>query len=97
APYAHWKIVPSPLGSVHAYSDMAGNTKHFTSLRELLHMVERTDLQKLLGTVDNLYQQEDPDTFALLLIAGAFAAGVYILVLRFIFWRLWMDESFTCL
>nr|GEV96492.1 copia protein [Tanacetum cinerariifolium] len=63
APYAGWKMVPSPLGFVHAYYDLAGQTKHFTSLRELLHMVERTDLQKLLGTVDNLYQREDPDTF----------------------------------
>nr|GEV05363.1 hypothetical protein [Tanacetum cinerariifolium] len=67
APYAGWAMVPSPLGSVHAYSDMAGHTKHFTSLRELLHMVEKTNLQKLLGAVDNLYQREDPDTFALLL------------------------------
>nr|GEU41690.1 ribonuclease H-like domain-containing protein [Tanacetum cinerariifolium] len=67
APYAGWKMVHSPLGSIHAYYDMAGHTKHFTSLRELLHMVEKTDLQKLLGAVDNLYQREDPDTFALLL------------------------------
>nr|GEY43934.1 hypothetical protein [Tanacetum cinerariifolium] len=66
-PYAGWKMVPSPLGFVHAYSDLARHTKNFTSLRELLHMVERTDLQKLLGTVDNLYQREDPDTFAFLL------------------------------
>nr|GEY37809.1 putative reverse transcriptase domain-containing protein [Tanacetum cinerariifolium] len=102
APYVGWEIVSSPLGSVHAYYDMAGHTKHFTSLREHLHMVEKTDLQKLLGAVDNLYQMEDPDTFVLLLkgdlhvlfqslddedapgvirTAGAFAAGVYILVL----------------
>nr|GFC54301.1 hypothetical protein [Tanacetum cinerariifolium] len=37
APYADWEMVPSPLGSVHAYYDMAGHTKHFTSLCELLH------------------------------------------------------------
>nr|GEU55234.1 alpha/beta hydrolases superfamily protein [Tanacetum cinerariifolium] len=48
-PYAGWEMVPSPLGFVHAYHDMAGHTKHFTTLRELLHMVEKTDLQKLLG------------------------------------------------
>nr|GFC83848.1 hypothetical protein [Tanacetum cinerariifolium] len=36
APYASKEIVPSPLGSVHAYHDMAGHTKHFTTLRELL-------------------------------------------------------------
>nr|GEX28641.1 hypothetical protein [Tanacetum cinerariifolium] len=67
APYAGWEMVPSPLGSVHAYHDMAGHTKHFTTLCELLYMVEKTDLQKLLGAVDELYQTEDPDTFALLL------------------------------
>nr|GEW39952.1 retrotransposon protein, putative, unclassified [Tanacetum cinerariifolium] len=64
---ASWEMVPSPLGSVHAYHNMAGHTKHFTTLREILHMVERTDLQRLLGVVDALYQIAEPDTFALLL------------------------------
>nr|GEW13074.1 hypothetical protein [Tanacetum cinerariifolium] len=67
APYAGWEMVPSLLGSIHAYYDMEGHTKHFTSLRELLHMVEKNDLRRLLGAVDNLYQREEPDTFALLL------------------------------
>nr|GEV81749.1 reverse transcriptase domain-containing protein [Tanacetum cinerariifolium] len=67
APYASWEMVPSPLGFVHAYHDMAGHTKHFTTLRELLYMVEKTDLQKLLGAVDKLYQKEESDTFSLLL------------------------------
>nr|GEU70541.1 ribonuclease H-like domain-containing protein [Tanacetum cinerariifolium] len=53
--------------SVHAYNNMTGHTKHFTTLREILHMVERTDLQRLLGAVDALYQSNEPDTFALLL------------------------------
>nr|GEV72089.1 ribonuclease H-like domain-containing protein [Tanacetum cinerariifolium] len=61
------EMVPSPLGSVHSYHDMAGHTKHFTTLRELLYMVEKTDLQKLLGAVDELSQKEEMDTFALLL------------------------------
>nr|GEV57789.1 aminoacyl-tRNA synthetase, class 1a, anticodon-binding [Tanacetum cinerariifolium] len=65
APYAGWEMVPSSLGSIHAYYDMEGHTKHFTSLRELLHMVEKNDLRRLLGAVDNLYQREDPDTFSL--------------------------------
>nr|GFD18967.1 hypothetical protein [Tanacetum cinerariifolium] len=67
APYAGWEMVPSLLGSVHAYHDMAGHTKHFTTLRELLYMVEKTDLQKLLGAVDKIYQKQEPNTFALLL------------------------------
>nr|GEY63141.1 hypothetical protein [Tanacetum cinerariifolium] len=58
-PYAGWKMVSSPLGSIHAYYVMARHTKHFTSLCELLHLVEKTDLQKLLGAVDNLYQREE--------------------------------------
>nr|GEW24661.1 ribonuclease H-like domain, reverse transcriptase, RNA-dependent DNA polymerase [Tanacetum cinerariifolium] len=41
------------------------------------------DLQKLLGAVDELYQKKEPDTFALLLTVGAFAAGDYILVHKF--------------
>nr|GEY76836.1 hypothetical protein [Tanacetum cinerariifolium] len=48
-------------------SDSDRHTKHFTTLREILHMVERTDLQRLLGVVDALYQSEESDTFALLL------------------------------
>nr|GFB00313.1 hypothetical protein [Tanacetum cinerariifolium] len=79
APYAGWKMGPSPLGFVHAYSDMARHTKHFTSLRELLHTVERTDLQKLLGTIDNLYQRENPDTDALLFWRLYPRAQVYVL------------------
>nr|GFA65167.1 hypothetical protein [Tanacetum cinerariifolium] len=67
APYAGWDMVPSLLGSVHAYHDMAWHTKHFTTLRKLLYIVEKTDLQKLLGAVDKLYQKEEPDTFSLLL------------------------------
>nr|GFA14383.1 hypothetical protein [Tanacetum cinerariifolium] len=66
APYAGWEMVPSPLGSIHAYYDIEGHTKHFTSLRELLHVVEKNDLRRLLGVVDNLYQREEPDTFAFL-------------------------------
>nr|GEY59757.1 hypothetical protein [Tanacetum cinerariifolium] len=73
APYAGWKMVPSPLGSVHAYHNMVGHTKHFTTLREILHIVERTGLQRLLGAVDALCQSEELDT-----TAGAFAAGDYI-------------------
>nr|GEY55086.1 hypothetical protein [Tanacetum cinerariifolium] len=49
APYAGWEMVPTSLGFIHAYYDMEEHTKHFTSLRELLHMVEKNDLRKLLG------------------------------------------------
>nr|GEZ76345.1 hypothetical protein [Tanacetum cinerariifolium] len=41
-PYASWEMVPSSLGSVHAYHDMAGHTKHFTTLCKLLYVGVRT-------------------------------------------------------
>nr|GFB25060.1 hypothetical protein [Tanacetum cinerariifolium] len=52
APYAGLEMVPTPFGSIHAYYDMEEHTKHFTSLRELLHIVEKNELRKLLGDVD---------------------------------------------
>nr|GEW54763.1 hypothetical protein [Tanacetum cinerariifolium] len=50
APYAGWEMVPSPLGFVHAYHNMAGHTKHFTTLREILHM---GDLHVLFQSLDD--------------------------------------------
>nr|GEZ70617.1 hypothetical protein [Tanacetum cinerariifolium] len=67
APYVGWEMVPTLLGSIHAYYDMEEHTKHFTSLRKLLHMVEKNDLRQLLGDVDKFYQRHEPDTFALIL------------------------------
>nr|GEW68911.1 ribonuclease H-like domain, reverse transcriptase, RNA-dependent DNA polymerase [Tanacetum cinerariifolium] len=52
APYVGWEMVPTPFGFIHAYYDMEEHTKHFTSLRELLHMVEKNDLRRLLETMD---------------------------------------------
>nr|GEZ42852.1 putative ribonuclease H-like domain-containing protein [Tanacetum cinerariifolium] len=51
-PYVGWEMVPSPLGSIHAYYDMEGHTKHFTSLRELLHMVEKMILGNCWSLAD---------------------------------------------
>nr|GEU38449.1 hypothetical protein [Tanacetum cinerariifolium] len=67
APYAGREMVPTPLGSIYAYYDMEGHTKHFTSLYEILYMMEKNDLRKLLGAVDNFYQRHEPDTFDLIL------------------------------
>nr|GEW02540.1 hypothetical protein [Tanacetum cinerariifolium] len=46
------EMVPTPFGSIHAYYDTEEHTKHFTSLHELLHMVEKNDLRKFLGDVE---------------------------------------------
>nr|GEZ42080.1 aminoacyl-tRNA synthetase, class 1a, anticodon-binding [Tanacetum cinerariifolium] len=56
APYVGWEMVPFPLGSIHAYYDMEGHTKHFTSLCELLHMVEKND-----GDLHVLFQSLDDE------------------------------------
>nr|GEX43623.1 JmjC domain-containing protein [Tanacetum cinerariifolium] len=59
--------VPSVYADTEYMLMSLGHTKHFTSLRELLHMVEKNDLRKLMGDVDNLYEKEEPDIFALIL------------------------------
>nr|GEZ65956.1 JmjC domain-containing protein [Tanacetum cinerariifolium] len=69
ASYAGWEMVPSPLGSVHAYHDMAGHTKHFTTLHKLQYMVEKTDLH-------NLLMMRMPLISGVIRTAGAFAADV---------------------
>nr|GFB89253.1 hypothetical protein [Tanacetum cinerariifolium] len=45
----------------------SSSSRHCRKHIAKIHMVERTDLQRLLGAVDALYQSEEPDTFALLL------------------------------
>nr|GEY46494.1 hypothetical protein [Tanacetum cinerariifolium] len=67
APYAGWEIFPTPFSSIHAYYDIEEHTKHFTSLRKLLHMVEKNDLRRLPGDVDKFYQKQEPETFGLIL------------------------------
>nr|GEV84166.1 copia protein [Tanacetum cinerariifolium] len=59
APYAGWEMVPIPFGYIHAYYDMEGHTKHFTSLRQLLHVVKTNDLRRLLGDVENFYKRQE--------------------------------------
>nr|GFA07557.1 JmjC domain-containing protein [Tanacetum cinerariifolium] len=61
------EMVPTPFGSIHSYYDMEEHTKHFTSLRELLHMVKKNDLRRLLGDVDKFYQMQEHETFAFIL------------------------------
>nr|GFD03541.1 hypothetical protein [Tanacetum cinerariifolium] len=70
APYAGWEMVPTLFGFIHAHYDMEEHTKHFTSFRQLLHMVEKNDLRKLLGDVDKFYQRQEPETFGLILWGG---------------------------
>ncbi|GJY27111.1 hypothetical protein Tco_0401837 [Tanacetum coccineum] len=56
AAIAAWEVLSTPLGEINALYRIDGVTKHFTTLREILHMVDRQDLMKLYGIVDKFYQ-----------------------------------------
>nr|GEW65707.1 putative reverse transcriptase domain-containing protein [Tanacetum cinerariifolium] len=47
-----WEILSIPLGDINALYRIDGSTKHFTSLRQILHLVDRQDLMKLYGFVE---------------------------------------------
>nr|GEV66739.1 ribonuclease H-like domain-containing protein [Tanacetum cinerariifolium] len=46
-----WEVLPTPLGAISALYRIDSSTKHFASLRQILHMVDRHDLMKLYGLV----------------------------------------------
>nr|GEY34808.1 JmjC domain-containing protein [Tanacetum cinerariifolium] len=46
-----WEVLPTPLGVINALYRIDGSTKHFATLRQILHMVDRQDLMKLFGLV----------------------------------------------
>nr|GEZ63977.1 aminoacyl-tRNA synthetase, class 1a, anticodon-binding [Tanacetum cinerariifolium] len=51
-----WEVLPTPLGEINALYRIDGSTKHFTPLRQILHMVDRQDLVKLYGLVVHYYE-----------------------------------------
>nr|GEU29218.1 hypothetical protein [Tanacetum cinerariifolium] len=52
-----WEVLPTPLGEINALYRIDGSTKHFTTLRQILHMVDRRDLVKLYGFVGSCVRQ----------------------------------------
>ncbi|GJW11187.1 hypothetical protein Tco_1577014 [Tanacetum coccineum] len=60
---AGWEVISTPLGEINALYRSDQSTKHFTTLREILHMVDRQDLLKLYGMVVKYYENH--------LVAGA--------------------------
>ncbi|GJU92972.1 hypothetical protein Tco_1317728, partial [Tanacetum coccineum] len=54
--FASWEVISTPLGEINALYMMDQTTKHFTTLREILHMVDRQDLLKLYGLVVKYYE-----------------------------------------
>ncbi|GJU33430.1 synaptobrevin, longin-like domain protein [Tanacetum coccineum] len=53
---AGWEVISTPLGEINALYESDQSTKHFTTLREILHMVDRQDLLKLYGMVVTYYE-----------------------------------------
>nr|GEV64408.1 ribonuclease H-like domain, reverse transcriptase, RNA-dependent DNA polymerase [Tanacetum cinerariifolium] len=51
-----WEVISTPLGDVNALYRIDQSTKHFTTLRQILHMVDRQDLVKLYGLVVQYYE-----------------------------------------
>nr|GEW26039.1 putative ribonuclease H-like domain-containing protein [Tanacetum cinerariifolium] len=41
-----WEILSTPLGDINALYRIDENTKHFTTLRQILHLVDRQDLMR---------------------------------------------------
>ncbi|GJX68187.1 hypothetical protein Tco_0303914 [Tanacetum coccineum] len=54
--FASLEVISIPLGEINALYMMDQSTKHFTTLREILYMVDREDLLKLYGLVVKYYE-----------------------------------------
>nr|GEU33613.1 JmjC domain-containing protein [Tanacetum cinerariifolium] len=52
-----WEVLPTPLGEINALYRIDGSTKHFATLRQILHMVDQQDLmgQGFLCLVKSTY------------------------------------------
>nr|GEX37577.1 uncharacterized mitochondrial protein AtMg00810-like [Tanacetum cinerariifolium] len=51
-----WEVLSTHLGEINALYHIDGTTKHFSTLRQILHMVDRQDLMKLYGLVVQYYE-----------------------------------------
>nr|GEW33326.1 ribonuclease H-like domain-containing protein [Tanacetum cinerariifolium] len=51
-----WEVIPTPLRDINALYRIDRSTKYFTTLRQILHMVNRHDLVKLYGLVVKYYE-----------------------------------------
>nr|GEY16573.1 aminoacyl-tRNA synthetase, class 1a, anticodon-binding [Tanacetum cinerariifolium]GEY23650.1 aminoacyl-tRNA synthetase, class 1a, anticodon-binding [Tanacetum cinerariifolium]GEY23833.1 aminoacyl-tRNA synthetase, class 1a, anticodon-binding [Tanacetum cinerariifolium] len=51
-----WEVLTTPLGDINALYRIDWSTKHFTTLRQILYLVDRQDLVKLYGLVVKYYE-----------------------------------------
>nr|GEY34393.1 uncharacterized mitochondrial protein AtMg00810-like [Tanacetum cinerariifolium] len=64
-----WELIHTYLGDVNALYRLDGSTKHFTTLWQILHMVDRQYLMKLYG-FEVKYYKENPVIGASVLLWG---------------------------
>nr|GEW52403.1 aminoacyl-tRNA synthetase, class 1a, anticodon-binding [Tanacetum cinerariifolium] len=62
-----WKVISTPLGDINALYRIDQSTKHLTTLRQILHMVDRQDLVKLYGLVVQYYENHHVTSAGLIL------------------------------
>nr|GEU62724.1 hypothetical protein [Tanacetum cinerariifolium] len=60
-----WEVLPTHLGEINALYRIDGSTKHFTTLHQILYLVDHQDLMKLYGLVVQFYEQH-PTTVELM-------------------------------
>nr|GEV35322.1 hypothetical protein [Tanacetum cinerariifolium] len=51
-----WEVITTPLGDINAFYRIVRSTAHFTTLRQILHMVDRQDLVTLYGLMVKYYE-----------------------------------------
>nr|GEV21661.1 hypothetical protein [Tanacetum cinerariifolium] len=61
-----WELISTPLGEVNALYRINGTTKHFTTLRQILYLVDCQDLMRLYGLVVKHYEHHPAVGFGLL-------------------------------
>ncbi|GJS69484.1 hypothetical protein Tco_0702325 [Tanacetum coccineum] len=67
-----WELLPTGLGSINAIYRLKNSRKYFTSLREILHLVTRTDLMTIYGRVMVFYQDKKAEGVGLVLLGDYF-------------------------
>ncbi|GJS84557.1 hypothetical protein Tco_0751098 [Tanacetum coccineum] len=92
--FAGWEVISTPLGEINALYMMDQSTKHFTTLREILHMVDRQDLLKLYGLVVKYY--ENLSCSLMYLILSSEAHGKILKHKLNIARMLWANDMTTC-
>nr|GEY29628.1 hypothetical protein [Tanacetum cinerariifolium] len=87
-----WEVITTPLGDINALYRIDRSSKHFTTLRQILHMVVRQDLVKLYGLVVKYYEN-NPIAGAGLILWGCILSLSVTLMERMLNHKLEIDKD----